>query len=120
MQDVILMNSELPHKYDVFSISFLLNKKGYKDKTDKVFDIFRESVAFIASVFLLLIMAYGKDTSSFYHLNTAVKNDFLKSKSPNFTSIKTRDQWFDWTMGPFLQSLHSHYIMDGLDSKKVI
>ena len=64
-------------------------------------------------------MAYCKDTSSFYHLNSAVRNDLLKLGSPNFTAIRTREEWFDWTRGPFLETLHSHYILGGLNSEKV-
>ena len=71
------------------------------------------------TIFLLLIMAYGKDTSLFYRLNTAVKNDFLKPGTVNFTSIKARDEWYHWTRGPFLQSLHSHYVLGGLDNDHV-
>ena len=94
-------------------------EKNLKPCAIPLFDNFRETIAFLASIFLLLIMAYCKDTSSFYHLNSAVRNDLLKLGTPNFTAIKTREEWFDWTRGPFLETLHSHYILGGLNSEKV-
>ncbi|XP_052802584.1 uncharacterized protein LOC128232845 isoform X2 [Mya arenaria] len=69
-------------------------KRVMKEK--RAVTMFKEIVSIILTLSLLLVMAYGKDTTPSYRLNLAVKNQFTQGDDLTFDRITSPDDWYHW------------------------
>ncbi|KAL3831269.1 hypothetical protein ACJMK2_023042, partial [Sinanodonta woodiana] len=75
-------------------------------KENRAISLLGDGGRFLLVVILLLVMAYGKDTSSPFYLNEAFKNEFVRSGNPAFQSIKNRLDWYRWSQTSLLDALY--------------
>ncbi|KAH9524658.1 hypothetical protein Btru_027456 [Bulinus truncatus] len=73
--------------------------------------LIRDLWSFIFLFVLLIIIAFGKDTSAPYKLNSALKHLFASRHSANsssFMTLRSQLSWYRWSQSVFLESLHEH------------
>ncbi|XP_069469434.1 polycystin-1-like protein 1 [Ambystoma mexicanum] len=66
----------------------------------------REFVMYIAMLFLLIFLTFGKFSSNEYLLNHAVRSEFTRNPRTLFTEIETVDEWWDWSFTALLEGLY--------------
>ncbi|XP_064648391.1 polycystin-1-like protein 1 isoform X2 [Lineus longissimus] len=99
-------------------------KKTMKEK--KAVTIFWETVKYLVVLTVALFVAFGKDTSTPYHLNKAVTVQFTESLPNPFQNIRSVSDWWRWSQSDLLDRLYwerwyngqetntdRNYILDG-------
>ncbi|XP_055959145.1 polycystin-2-like [Patella vulgata] len=79
-------------------------KKRIKEKL--ACSLFRNCMVQLLLVFCVGFMAYGKDSSAIYNLNTALHKIFLQNGNQSFHSIKTIPEFYSWCQSSLLDNLY--------------
>ncbi|XP_055862470.1 polycystic kidney disease protein 1-like 1 isoform X4 [Biomphalaria glabrata] len=80
-------------------------------KQRRAMTLIRGLGTFIFMVVLLMIIAFGKDTSVPYHMNKSLKNILTSenSNSSSFLRLKSQLSWYKWSQNVLLESLYTHF-----------
>ncbi|XP_052094392.1 polycystic kidney disease protein 1-like 1 isoform X3 [Mytilus californianus] len=79
-------------------------KKIMKEK--KAMSLLRDTAVIFLMFIMLIVMAYGKDTSSPFYINQALKNSLIRSGPLKFTNIKFSNEWYNWSQTTMLDKLY--------------
>ncbi|XP_022249693.1 uncharacterized protein LOC106466023 [Limulus polyphemus] len=88
--------------------SALIESRLQAQKARKFCFAFRGILGFVTILLILVVVAYGRDLSSQFHLNNSVKRTCLRSGLYPLQHVKTWANWWDWIQHDFLSSFYQN------------
>ncbi|XP_034428977.1 polycystic kidney disease 1 like 1 [Hippoglossus hippoglossus] len=86
----------------------LRRSRGRRRRETLIHDTLRDLCVCVSMIALMLCVTYGSSFSHHYHLNKAVRKQFIRNDDNDFMSIKTHEDWWKWTETRLLNQLYKN------------
>ncbi|XP_044196388.1 polycystic kidney disease 1 like 1-like [Thunnus albacares] len=86
----------------------LRRTRGRKRRETLICKTLRDFSVCVSMLFLMMCITYGSSFSDHYHVNKAVRKQFLGSQDNEFISIQKHDDWWRWTQTSLLNLLYKN------------
>ncbi|XP_062235998.1 polycystin-1-like protein 1 [Platichthys flesus] len=81
---------------------------GRRRRETLIQDTLRDLCICVSMIALMLCVTYGSSFSHHYHLNKAVRKQFIRNADNDFMSIRTHEDWWRWTETSLLNLLYKN------------
>ncbi|XP_070709442.1 polycystin-1-like protein 1 [Pempheris klunzingeri] len=86
----------------------LRKTRGRKKRETLIHNTLRDLSVCGSMLFLMLCINYGSSFTDHYHLNKAVRKQFLRGHDNAFMSIQKHEDWWEWAQTHVLNSLYKN------------
>ncbi|CAB1460970.1 unnamed protein product, partial [Pleuronectes platessa] len=86
----------------------LRRSRGRRRRETLINDTLRDLCICVSMIALMLCVTYGSSFSHHYHLNKAVRKQFIRNADNDFMSIRTHEDWWRWTETSLLNLLYKN------------
>ncbi|XP_053269030.1 polycystic kidney disease 1 like 1 [Pleuronectes platessa] len=86
----------------------LRRSRGRRRRETLINDTLRDLFICVSMIALMLCVTYGSSFSHHYHLNKAVRKQFIRNADNDFMSIRTHEDWWRWTETSLLNLLYKN------------
>uniref|UniRef100_A0A3B4XJB1 Polycystin 1 like 1, transient receptor potential channel interacting n=1 Tax=Seriola lalandi dorsalis TaxID=1841481 RepID=A0A3B4XJB1_SERLL len=86
----------------------LRKTRGRKRREILIHNTLRDLSVCVSMAFLMLCVTYGSSVSDHYHLNKAVRKQFIRNDDIDFMSIQKHEDWWKWTQTSLLNLLYKN------------